>query len=54
MSASNTFGLTIQLFLVDGKHTDLHKATIHGWTGLPFVSEASAFSGDLTAREWGE
>jgi len=50
MSTGDTFGRTIQLFLVDGKPTGLRKATIHGWTGLLFVSGASAF-GDLTARE---
>tara|TARA_R110000868_G_scaffold10357_1_gene51028 strand:- start:12949 stop:13887 length:939 start_codon:yes stop_codon:yes gene_type:complete len=50
MSIDYTFGRTIQLFLVDGKPTGLRKATIHGWTGLLFVSGASAF-GDLTARE---
>lgn len=50
MSTRDTFGRTIQLFLVDGKPTGLRKATIHGWTGLLFVSGASAF-GDLTARE---
>lgn len=50
MSTSETFGRTIQLFLVDGKPTGLRKASIHGWTGLLFVSGASAF-GDLTARE---
>ena len=49
MQAENSFGRTIQLFLVDGKPTGLRKATIHGWTGLLFVSGASAF-GDLTAR----
>ena len=49
MSTGDTFGRTIQLFLVDGKPTGLRKATIHGWTGLLFVSGASAF-GDLTAR----
>ncbi|WYK06542.1 GIY-YIG nuclease family protein [Cereibacter sphaeroides f. sp. denitrificans] len=49
MSTDGTFGRTIQLFLVDGKPTGLRKATIHGWTGLLFVSGASAF-GDLTAR----
>ena len=43
-------GQTIQLFLVDGKPTGLRKATIHGWTGLVFVSGASAF-GALTARD---
>lgn len=50
MSTGETFGRTIQLFLVDGKPTGLLKATIHGWTGLLFVSGASAF-GDLTARK---
>jgi hypothetical protein len=50
MSAGLTFGRTIQLFLVDGKPTGLRKTTIHGSTGLLFVSGASAF-GDLTARE---
>ena len=49
MSTGESFGRTIQLFLVDGKPTGLLKATIHGWTGLLFVSGASAF-GDLTAR----
>lgn len=50
MTNGETFGRTIQLFLVDGKPTGLRKATIHGWTGLLFVSGASAF-GDLTARD---
>ncbi|KEJ89674.1 GIY-YIG nuclease family protein, partial [Sulfitobacter donghicola] len=50
MQSEDSFGRTIQLFLVDGKPTGLRKATIHGWTGLLFVSGASAF-GDLTARE---
>lgn len=50
MSTGKIFGRTIQLFLVDGKPTGLRKATIHGWTGLLFVSGASAF-GDLTARQ---
>jgi hypothetical protein len=50
MSDDETFGRTIQLFLVDGKPTGLRKASIHGWTGVLFVSGASAF-GDLTARE---
>jgi hypothetical protein len=49
MSLGEIYGRTIQLFLVDGKPTGLRKATIHGWTGLLFVSGASAF-GDLTAR----
>ena len=50
MNSGKTFGQTIQLFLVDGKPTGLRMATIRGWTGLLFVSGASAF-GDLTARE---
>jgi hypothetical protein len=50
MSVGETFGRTIQLFLVDGKPTGLRKATIHGWTGLLLVSGASTF-GDLTARD---
>lgn len=50
MNTGDTFGRTIQLFLVDGKPTGLRKATIHGWTGLVFVSGASAL-GDLTARD---
>jgi len=50
MTAGETFGRTIQLFLVDGKPTGLRKVTIHGWTGLVFVSGASAF-GAMTARE---
>ncbi|WP_150526666.1 GIY-YIG nuclease family protein [Roseibium sediminis] len=50
MSVGEIFGRTIQLFLVDGKPTGLRKATIHGWTGMLFVSGASAF-GALTARE---
>lgn len=47
--SSETFGRTIQLFLVDGKPSGLRKATIHGWTGLVFVGGDSTF-GDLTAR----
>jgi len=50
MSTAETFGRTIQLFLVDGKPTGLRRASIHGWTGLLFVSGASAF-GDLAARD---
>lgn len=49
MTSGDSFGRTIQLFLVEGTPTGLRKATIHGWTGLLFVSGASAF-GDLTAR----
>lgn len=49
MHGDTSFGRTIQLFLVDGKPTGLRKATIHGWTGLIFVSGDAHF-GDLTAR----
>lgn len=44
-----SFGRTIQLFLVDGTPNGLRKATIHGWTGLTFVATASTFSA-MTAR----
>jgi hypothetical protein len=44
-----TFGRTIQLFLVDGTPTGLRKATIHGWTGLTFVATGATFAA-LTAR----
>ena len=44
-----TFGRTIQLFLVDGTPTGLRKATIHGWTGLTFVATGTTFAA-LTAR----
>lgn len=46
---NENFGRTIQLFLVDGKPTGLRKATIHGWTGLVFVSNQSTFA-SLTSR----
>ena len=44
-----TFGRTIQLFLVDGTPAGLRKATIHGWTGLTFVATGTTFAA-LTAR----
>lgn len=44
-----TFGRTIQLFLVDGTPTGLRKATIHGWTGLTFVATGTTFAA-LTSR----
>jgi len=50
MSTGETFGRTIQLFLVDGKPTGLRKATIHGWTGVVLVSNQSTFA-SLTSRE---
>ncbi len=49
MTAPESFGRTIQLFLVDGTPTGLRKATIHGWTGLIFVATASTFAA-LTER----
>lgn len=48
--SNDSFGRTIQLFLVDGKPSGLRKASIHGWTGLTLVSGDSTF-GVLTARE---
>lgn len=42
-------GRTIQLFLVDGTPSGLRKATIHGWTGIVFVSGNSTFA-KLAAR----
>lgn len=48
--STESFGRTIQLFLVDGKPSGLRKATMKGWTGLIYVSGDSTFS-DLTARE---
>ncbi len=50
MSTGETFGRTIQLFLVDGKPTGLRKATIHGWTGVVLVSSQSTFA-NLTSRD---
>lgn len=47
---SETFGRTIQLFLVDGTPNGLRKATIHGWTGLIFVATTSTFAA-LTSRK---
>jgi hypothetical protein len=44
-----TFGRTIQLFLVDGTPTGLRKATIQGWTGLTFVATGTTFAA-LTGR----
>jgi hypothetical protein len=49
-SASESFGRTIQLFLVDGTPNGLRKATIHGWTGLTFVATGTTFAA-LTARQ---
>lgn len=50
MTTGDTFGRTIQLFLVDGKPTGLRKATIHGWTGIVLVSSQSTFA-KLTERD---
>jgi Domain of unknown function (DUF4357) len=43
MAASNTFGRTIQLFLVDDTPTGLIIASIHGWTGAVLVSTNPTF-----------
>lgn len=50
MSTGESFGRTIQLFLVDGKPNGLRKATIHGWTGVVLISSQSTFA-SLTSRE---
>lgn len=50
MISGDSFGRTIQLFLVDGKPTGLRKATIHGWTGVVLVSSQSTFA-KLTERD---
>ncbi len=47
--SSQSFGRTIQLFLVDGTPNGLRKATIHGWTGLTFVATGTTFAA-LTSR----
>ncbi len=49
MTEQNTFGRTIQLFLVDDTPTGLIIASIHGWTGAVLVSTQSTF-GRLLAR----
>jgi hypothetical protein len=48
--SAETYGRTIQLFLVDGRPSGLRRATLHGWTGLVLVSGAATFAA-LTARE---
>lgn len=50
MSSEQSFGRTIQLFLVDGKPSGLRRASIHGWTGIVFLSGASSFA-ELTSRD---
>ena len=49
MTEPNTFGRTIQLFLVDDTPTGLIIASIHGWTGAVLVSTQSTF-GRLLSR----
>jgi hypothetical protein len=41
--SSESFGQTIQLFLVDGTPSGLRIASIHGWTGQVLVASQSAF-----------
>jgi hypothetical protein len=48
-SNRETFGRTIQLFLVDGVPGGLIIASIHGWTGSVLVASQSTF-GSLLAR----
>jgi Domain of unknown function (DUF4357) len=47
----DTFGQTIQLFLVDGTPSGLRIASIHGWTGQVLVASQSAFKELLTRPE---
>jgi hypothetical protein len=49
MTEPNTFGRTIQLFLVDDTPTGLIIASIHGWMGAVLVSTQSTF-GRLLSR----
>jgi len=49
MSEDETFGRTIQLFLIDGTPTGLMVASIHGWTGSVLVATQATF-GRLLAR----
>jgi Domain of unknown function (DUF4357) len=46
---TETFGRTIQLFLVDGSPNGLIIASIHGWTGAVLVASQATFS-TLTSR----
>jgi hypothetical protein len=47
--ATDVFGRSIQLFLVDGSPNGLIVASIHGWTGSVLVARQSTFS-TLIAR----
>lgn len=49
----DTFGRTIQLFLVDGTPSGLTIASIHGWTGSVLVATQLAFSKLLSRPEVG-
>jgi len=51
MTVAETFGRTIQLFLVDSTSTGLRKATIRGWTGQFFVAATSTFASFTTRSE---
>lgn len=48
---SETFGRTIQLFLVDGSANGLMIASIHGWTGAVLVASQATFSALTTRAE---
>lgn len=41
---TDTYGRTIQLFLVDGKPGGLRKASLHGWTGTLCIARQSDFA----------
>ncbi|MGA7323988.1 MAG: GIY-YIG nuclease family protein [Rhodomicrobium sp.] len=47
----NTFGRTIQLYLVDGTPNGLIVASIHGWTGSVLVAKQSTFGNLLSRHE---
>jgi Domain of unknown function (DUF4357) len=46
-----TFGRTIQLFLIEGTPSGLISASIHGWTGSVLVSTQSTFGRLLSRSE---
>lgn len=48
---TESFGRTIQLFLVDGTPTGLIIASIHGWTGSVLVSTQATFASLLARPE---
>lgn len=51
VQAVETFGRTIQLFLVEGTPNGLTIASIHGWTGSDLVAPQSTFAKLLSCPE---